>query len=155
MESHPSRTEDGPPCRPMLRQKLLVGPLVIFSCKGSFDCVVASLREPTTSLRMTRCVQKRFISCWLSQGSSGTRESSAPRPLRQSRVFNLRCHPERSTRIRFMNPHAQSKDPCTSARASAVSGSSPEIAGKLECREIPSGTRSWNPTVQKTKWTPG
>jgi len=24
-----------------------------------------------------------------------------------------RCHPERSMRIRFMNPHAQSKDPCT------------------------------------------
>src|ERR1039458_3658051 len=44
------------------------------------------------------------------------------------------CHPERSMRIRFMNPHAQSKDPCTPPRASAVSG-----------------MRPWNPTLQKTK----
>jgi hypothetical protein len=35
------------------------------------------------------------------------------------------CHPERSMRIRFMNPHAQSKDPCTPTRSSAASGSSP------------------------------
>src|SRR4029077_4382906 len=38
-------------------QKLLAGPAVIFSCEGSFDCVVASLREPTTSPRMTRRYQ--------------------------------------------------------------------------------------------------
>ena len=36
------------------------------------------------------------------------------------------CHPERSMRIRFMNPHAQSKDPCTPTRSSAASGSSPK-----------------------------
>jgi hypothetical protein len=42
-----------------------------------------------------------------------------------------RCHPERSMRIRFMNPHAQSKDPCTHALAPAVSGSSPGIAGVI------------------------
>jgi hypothetical protein len=39
------------------------------------------------------------------------------------------CHPERSMRSRFMNPHAQSKDPYPAARASALSGSSPGIAG--------------------------
>ena len=35
-------------------------------------------------------------------------------------------------RIRPTNPHAQSKDPCTPARASVISGSSPEIAGRWE-----------------------
>ena len=35
------------------------------------------------------------------------------------------CHPERSMRIRLMNPHAQSKDPCTPTPTSAASGSSP------------------------------
>jgi hypothetical protein len=34
-------------------QKLLVGPAVVLSYKGSFDSVVASLRETTTPLRMT------------------------------------------------------------------------------------------------------
>ena len=35
------------------RRKLPAGTLLTLSCKGSFDCVVTSLRELTTPLRMT------------------------------------------------------------------------------------------------------
>jgi len=42
-----------------------------------------------------------------------------------------RCHPERSMRIRLINPHAQSKDPYIPARSSAVSGSSPATASPV------------------------
>jgi len=50
-------------------------------------------------------------------GASAPRKAltNAPRlqPLRYHHQF---CHPERSMRIRIMNPHAQSKDPCTLVR---------------------------------------
>ena len=41
-------------------QKLLVGPAVVLSYKGSFDSVVASLRETTTPLRMTAKEDRRY-----------------------------------------------------------------------------------------------
>jgi hypothetical protein len=41
--------------------------------------------------------------------------------------------------IRLMNPHAQSKEPCTPARASAVSGSSPGIANNGWTTDLFSG----------------
>ena len=37
-------------------------------------------------------------------------------------------------RIRLVNPHAQSKDSYTSARASAVAGGSPSIGGSMSDR---------------------
>ena len=38
------------------------------------------------------------------------------------------CHPERSSRIRFANPTAKSKDPYSLKKNDAVSGSSPETS---------------------------
>src|SRR6266436_3488762 len=63
-----------------------------------------------------------------------------------------RCHPERSMRIRLTNPHAQSKDPRTPARASAVSGRSPGIAGQREpSRKLQAGRDRGSPTRRKER----
>jgi len=44
-------------------------------------------------------------------------------PASAAKLRPTRCLPERSMRIRLMNPHAQSKDPCTLIRVPAASGS--------------------------------
>jgi hypothetical protein len=48
------------------------------------------------------------------EGHEFTRAAPARKPgarLQPLRDARLNCHPERSVRIRLMNPHAQSKDP--------------------------------------------
>jgi hypothetical protein len=42
-------------------------------------------------------------------------------------ISHTSCHPERSMRIRFMNPHAQSKDPCTPTLSQPLQGVLPHL----------------------------
>src|SRR5437763_12765860 len=69
---------------------------------------------------------------WKSGASAPRQAHKSGTPLQPPRYPQPRCHPERSMRIRLMNPRAQSKDPFTPDRASAVSGSSPGIASRWE-----------------------
>jgi hypothetical protein len=60
--------------------------------------------------------------------SASELKGAAPAPD-EADVPQTPCHPERSMRIRFMNPHAQSKDPCILIRTPTASGSSPRAEG--------------------------
>ena len=70
-----------------------------------------------------------FAIPWKS-GASAPRKTLTNEPrLQPLRYHQQLRHPERSMRIRLMNPHAQSKDPCTLVRTPTAPGSSPGVAG--------------------------
>jgi hypothetical protein len=110
-----------------------------------------SCPTPLTLILILQVPAQSFAIPWKS-GASAPRKTLTNEPrLQPLRYHRQLCHPERSMRIRLMNPHAQSKDPCTAARASTASGSSPGIAGSGGVEEIPNGTRPWNPTFKERR----
>src|ERR1700721_1463516 len=82
-----------------------------------------SCPTPLTLILILQVPAQSFAIPWRS-GASAPRKALTNDPrLQPLRYHRQLCHPERSKRIRLMNPHAQSKDPCTCAHASAISGS--------------------------------
>jgi hypothetical protein len=85
---------------PAVRRSGFIGPL-----SSSFVSRYSLAREPQSGAKMAIIALQTRLS-----------------PLRQR--SKTPCHPERSMWIRLLNPHAQSKDPCTLFRISVAAGSS-------------------------------